>query len=108
MELTIGHVYHALEFVEDSLEKIAPINYSQKMGDTEPKLMSTFAVHHRLWFLCRRCAEVRQRALSRCPQQALGLIRYIALIRAVDASRKELWDEQESQYALHGKEAATE
>jgi hypothetical protein len=108
MKLTIGHVYHALEFVKDPLEKIAPIKYDQRMGETELKVMSTFVVHHRLWFLCRLCAEVGQRVLSRCPQRALGRIRYTALIRAVDASQKELWDEQESQYALHGKEAATE
>jgi hypothetical protein len=31
MKLTVGHVYHALEFVKHSLEKIAPIN-SQKNG----------------------------------------------------------------------------
>ena len=30
MKLTIWHVYHPLEFVKDSFEKIAPINYSQK------------------------------------------------------------------------------
>ena len=34
MKLTIGHVCHALEFVKHSLEKIAPINYSQKMRET--------------------------------------------------------------------------
>jgi hypothetical protein len=47
MKLTVGHVYHAFEFVKHSLEKIAPINYGQKLGETGLKFMSTFVVHHR-------------------------------------------------------------
>ena len=46
MKLTVGHVCHALEFVKYSLEKIAPINYSQNLEDSA-ELMSTFVIHHR-------------------------------------------------------------
>jgi hypothetical protein len=78
MKLTVGHVYHAFEFVKYSLKKIAPINYSQKMGGTGLISMPTFLIHHRSWFLCRRCVEVRQHVLPRRPQRALGRMRYTA------------------------------
>lgn len=77
MKLTIRHVYHAFELVKHSLKKIAPMNYSQKRG-TGLKSMSTFVIRHRLWFLRRRCAEVRQHVLLRRPQRALGRMRYTA------------------------------
>ena len=37
MKLTIGYVYHAFEFVKNSIKKIAPIKYSIAIKKWEPE-----------------------------------------------------------------------